>query len=115
MQAIDVPYQTHVLEISGNTPIYAPLNVTFLMDEEFQSYKSLVGWLQSFVDEGPWLNLTKDMKLYVLSSNKIPLITFTFVHVFPVNIPDLPLESNVVDPTPITYTVEFRFQWFSVE
>jgi hypothetical protein len=115
MPSIDVPYRTHITEAAANTPIYSPLNITFLMDEEFQVYKSLLAWMTGFIDDGPWLDLAKDIRLFILSANKTPLITFDFITTFPVNIPDIPLESNVTEPVPILFTVEFRYQYFQIQ
>ena len=115
MQSIDVPFRTHITEAPANTPVFSPLNITFLMDEDFQVYRSLFDWMTSFTDETPWLELAKDIRLFILSANKNPLITFDFITAFPVNIPDIALESNVAEPVPIPFTVEFRYQYFTIQ
>ena len=100
----------------GESPSYTPLMVSFLMDERFQTYKTILDWLGIFSqDPQPWNLLTKDIKLHMLSANKNILVTFTFYDAFPVSLPEVSLESNVAEPIPLTFNIEFRYSYFTLE
>lgn len=115
MESIEVPFRTNLLQVNTNTPVYSPLNISFLMDENFETYKTLTNWMLSFIDDDSFGNLVKDIKLHILSANKKPLIIFTYIQSFPTSIPEVMFDSSIMDTDPIIFTVEFRYQKIQVE
>lgn len=73
-----------------------------------------MSWMLSFIDDDFFNKLIKDMKLIILNANKIPILEMTFVGAFPINIPDLSLDSSVLETSPILFTVEFSYQYFII-
>ena len=85
------------------------------MDEDFVNYETMHDWLMSFVDVDVWRVLVKDIKLHILSANKKTSLIYTFNHAFPTSITEVQFDSTNTETTPITFTVEFRYQWFDFE
>lgn len=86
MGAIETPYRNDQINIPGDKVIFNPFSCNCLMDEDWKNYDEMFNWLTSFKDEDDWRNLIKDIKVYILSSNKKILKIFTLVGAIPTNI-----------------------------
>lgn len=99
----------------NNTVDWSPLSLTVAMDEDFENYTYLMEWMTSFIDEDDYRKLYKDTKLIILSANKKPILTYTFVGTFPTSISDVNFDSTSMDAQAITFTTELRYQYFTIE
>lgn len=99
----------------NNTVDWSPLTLTILMDEDFENYCYLMKWMTSFIDDDDYRNLIKDTKLSILSANKKTELIFTFAGSFPTNLSDVSFDSSTMDAQNITFTCEFRYQYFKWE
>lgn len=99
----------------NNTVEWSPLNMTVLMDEEFENYCYLMDWMTSFIDDDDYRKLIKDTKLSILSANKKSLLVYTFVGSLPTNLSDITFDSSTMDAQNITFTCEIRYQYFKWE
>lgn len=115
MSAIDTTFRNNQAYAAGNKVEYSPLSCTFLLDEEFNNYQFLHDWLRSFIDDRPWQDVVKDLKLTILTANKKPIITFDFVMCIPTMISSLAFNSTTSENSPITFTTEFAYQYFRFE
>lgn len=105
-------YKHHQTATYSNVTEWSSLNTVILMDEDFENYIQLCNWMRSFIDDDDWHNLVKDIKLHILSANKKVLLTYSFYGSFPTMLGEVSFDSSNLSPTPISFNVEFRYQWF---
>lgn len=91
------------------------MDCVLLMDEDFENYIYLANWMRAFIDDDEWQNLVKDIKLHILSGNKRALLIYTFVGSFPTTMGEVMFDSSTMDPTQISFNVQFRYQYFTWE
>lgn len=113
MGPTDTPFRNNEAFMPGNVVQKQNLSVSIILDEDLETYVSIYNWLTSFIDQDVWRNLTQDIQIHVLSSNKRVNKTFTFVQAFPVTIGEIPFDSTVNESTQVAFTCDFRFQYFT--
>lgn len=100
---------------------YDPLDVTFMIDEELQSWKDMYNWFTSIADpdgfEGRGKNRElqntthfSDATLTVLSALNNPLIRIEYTNVFPLTMSDVQFDTKLSSDTIITCRATFRYQ-----
>lgn len=112
---MDLYYKHHQTSTYSNVTEWSPLDCILLMDEDFENYIHLANWMRSFIDDDDWRNLVKDIKLHILSGNKKSLLIYTFTGAFPTSMGEVMFDSSTMDPTQITFNVQFRYQYFTWE
>jgi hypothetical protein len=112
MGPIESPYTNKEAFVPGNKVTFSPLNTQIILDEDFANYIYLHDWLSSFTDDAIWRELTKDLKLHILSANKHTLLIFTFVHAWPFSIGDISFTSSIGTAQNIVFETSFRYQYF---
>jgi hypothetical protein len=114
MDAANAQERNRQAYVPGEHVTWNSFNCTCLVDEDFSNYEYVQNWLVSFVDEGDWRELVKDLSLHVLSANKKTLLKFVFVHAFPTSLGDITFDSSVMDSTQMTFTIDFTYQYFNI-
>ena len=100
---------------------YDPLDVTFMVDEELQSWKDMYNWFISIADPDGYekrdhqreLQQNKhlsDATLTVLSALNNPIIRIQYTNVFPLTMSDIKFDTKLSAETIITCTATFRYQ-----
>lgn len=100
---------------------YDPLEVTFMVDEELQSWKDMYNWFTSIADPDGFegrgknrelQNIThfSDATLTVLSALNNPLIRIEYTNVFPLTMSDVQFDTKLSSDTIITCRATFRYQ-----
>lgn len=113
MNAVETPFRNNQTMMPGNTIDFSQLDTQILLDENLENYTYIHEWLVSFRDMDVWHELTKDIKLHILSANKRPLLTFTFVHAFPTNLGEVTFDSTQTDFTQMVFSVQWSYQFFT--
>lgn len=105
----------------GTKLTYTPLNVTFLVDEQLESWKNMYNWFTSIgdpdgfesrdgsVELGSNTKLS-DATLTVLNALNNPVLRINFINAFPLSMSDLQFDSTLSADTIITSTATFRYE-----
>jgi len=95
---------------------YAPLDITFLVDEEMQNYMEIHDWIVGIVTEkDEFANLkTRDLSLSVLSSKNNFIREFKFVDAHPLSLSTVPFDTTKTDVEYIVAQVSFNYSYFVV-
>ena len=109
---VDTPYQQYGLNVPSNRIDYDPINIGFLIDEDYKNYDQIRLWMHAIQMTEPVLSQLKDCTLHILSSNKGGVAAVKFIGCYPTMLSAIPFESSVVDPTPIVCTMTMRYQLF---
>ena len=105
----------------GTKLSYDPLVITFIIDEELQSWKNLYDWFISIADPDGFekrdgsLELQKNKKfsdatLTVLSALNNPVLRIEYTNVFPLTLSDIQFDTKASADNIITCTATFRYQ-----
>lgn len=109
---VETPWQNFGGYTPGNRVNYDPLNVSFLLMENMDNYFYLVDWIGRVADKGAINDQVQDVSLLILNNNRLGNKVIKYVGMFPTNISDLSLESNVQDSVPLTFNATFRYQFY---
>ena len=105
----------------GTKLTYEPLDITFTIDEELESWKNLYNWFISMADPDGFegrdgsreLQNNKhfsDATLTILSALNNPLLRINFTNVFPLTVSDINFDTKLSADTIITCKATFRYQ-----
>jgi hypothetical protein len=105
----------------GTKLTYEPLDITFTIDEELESWKNLYNWFTSIADPDGFekrdgnleLQTNKhfsDATLTILSALNNPLLRINFTNVFPLTVSDIQFDTKSSADTIITCKATFRYQ-----
>ena len=114
MSGVDTPWSNNATNMPSNRIEYDPLNVTMLVDEEYQNYDSIRMWMTEIIKTEPVLNAMKDITLHILNSNKNNIAAIKFYRAYPTMVAAIPLESSTGDTQPITCALTFRYQFYEL-
>lgn len=100
---------------------YEPLEISFMIDEELQSWKNLYDWFISIADpdgfggrrNGNELQQKKyfsDATLTVLNNLNNPVLRIEFSNLFPLTMSSIDFDTRQSADTIITCTATFRYQ-----
>lgn len=113
MAGIETPYRNNATNVPSNRVEYDPLNITFLVDEDYENHSQLRLWMHKYaMGKEPILEVCKDITLHILDSNKQPRQSFIFYVAYPTMMSELQLESNVSDATSLICSATFRYQYY---
>lgn len=127
------------MRMSADHLTYDPLNVTFMVDEEFRTHRELHRWLtgvtggedrtvltQRFVDEQAqymWAEPGREFNRYastnagltIVNGGKIPILRVLFYNVHLTAIGPVQFTTTTTDTNvPMTSTATFEYDWFSI-
>lgn len=108
----------------GTKLTYDPLDITFVVDSELQSWRNLYDWFLSMANpdgfEGRYVPIDakelqpkkhfSDATLTVLSSYNNPIIRIEFTNVFPLTMSQISFDTTSSADTIITVDATFRYQ-----
>jgi hypothetical protein len=110
---------------AGDKLSYSELSLSFIIDENMDSYIEIFNWLtsatapQSF---GQYKGLPKerksletDISILVLNSHKNLSLTFNFKNCFPVSLGEVSLDTTQTDIAYPDCTVGFQYDYFTIE
>ena len=105
----------------GTKLSYDPLAISFVIDEELESWKNIYNWFTSIADPDGFekrndnreLQTNKhfsDAHLTILSALNNPLLRIEFTNVFPLSLSDIQFDTKSSADSIITATATFRYQ-----
>ncbi|MBI33515.1 MAG: hypothetical protein CMD98_06585 [Gammaproteobacteria bacterium] len=106
------PTRSRNLTMSADKLVYAPFEVTFLVDEDLGNYKEIYDWIYTQVDSKQ--DDFRDITLSVLSSaNKVnKQIIFHSAH--PTSLSSLPFDITTQDIEYVVASVSFEYSYFEI-
>lgn len=122
---VDIP-------LPGDKLVYEPLDVSFIVDEELQSWLDIHDWLRGMTfptNFGEYDNLKNqsavtyyspkpqytDGVLNILSALNNPKISVQFVDIFPVSLSAIQFSSTDTDTPTMTAKASFKYSWYDVK
>lgn len=132
------PFQ--VINLAGDHLICQDLSFTFLVDEKMNNYRSLYHWMRSlaFPDcHEEFSNFVKgitpkqfgmdsivgslrssqfsDVTITMLSNHKNPIIRYTMLDAFPINLSGFSINVTDSDSVPVTASCSMKFSGMKIE
>lgn len=114
LTGIRTDFRNWQVVLQGNKVEYDPLNLSFIVDENFKNHQMLHLWMLRIQhgDSSLISDEMKDISLHLLSSNKTENRKVNFYKAFPTMLSPLPLNSDTSDTSPIVCTCTFAFQYY---
>ena len=116
--------------IAGNKLSYSEFDVTFIVDEQLQSWNELYKWLLAMgspksINERTRLNQLQndyttgnsyysDATLTIMSALNNPLLRVNYHRMFPLSISDIKFDTQKSADTIITATASFQYEYFDI-
>ena len=116
--------------IAGNKLSYNEFDVTFIVDEQLQSWNELYKWLLAIgspksMDERNRLNRLQneyttgdsyysDATLTIMSALNNPLLRVNYHRMFPLSISDIKFDTQLSADTIVTATATFQYEYFEI-
>jgi hypothetical protein len=105
----------------GTKLSYEPLDISFIIDEELQSWKNLYDWFISIADPDGFerrgynreLQQNKhfsDATLTIMSALNNPILRIDFSNVFPLTMSSIDFDTRLSADTVVTCNATFRYQ-----
>lgn len=114
-----VPYATpqRTIEISGDKVTYAPLTVSFIIDENLTNYTEIHDWLFGLVTvaENNSINKTRDMSLLILDSHNNFSREIQFTNAFPTSLSTLDFDAKNTNVEYLIANATFSYSYFKVK
>ena len=108
----------------GDKLTFPPVNFTVIMDENMASYTEMWNWCKRMVEkpnkdkrtvnDATNVPLIGDITVIVLSSHNNQNKQIKYYGAFPTNLSTVSLEAATGDVPAITYTVDFRFDYWDI-
>ena len=114
MAGIETPYKNNQAFMPSNRIDYDPLNINYLVSEDFSNYIYMYNWMRDIMFDDYPKEHFRDMTLHVLNNNKLKNLQVKFYGCFPTSLMQLDLESAVADTNPLMNTVMIRYQYFEI-
>jgi hypothetical protein len=116
--------------IAGNKLSYNEFDITFMVDEQLQSWNELYKWLLAMgspksIDERRRFNVLQneyatfpsyysDSALTIMSALNNPLLRINFMRMFPISISDIKFDTQLSADTIVTATAKFQYEYFEI-
>lgn len=109
------------MPIRGDTLVYSPLDITFIVDENLINWQETVKWLEGITapHSGDEFKNKKieysDATVLVYSSHNNAVLEVAFKNLTPVSIGNLSFDTTDESTTELTADVSFEYQSFTVK
>lgn len=113
---IDSSYKNNQLKIPADRVDYDPLNVDFIVDEDFANRQQIMTWMWDFYNGADqfWSQATKNLQLVIMNSNMVPTRRVEFFNSFPISVGGIRFDSNATDTEVIHCTATFAYQNYTI-
>jgi hypothetical protein len=112
---IPQPYRDRPMQLPSDRIDYDPLNVDFIVSEDFENHAQLRRWMWEFHrGSDPMWTTTKNIQLFVTTSNRVPNLRVEFANAFPTSVSSIRFDTAVADDDPIKCTATFAYQDYDV-
>jgi len=115
--AATMPLPYRDIGFSADKIIYAPLQITFLVDEELINYTEIHDWIlgQVINNDGKSVRKTRDITLLIQSSHYNVVKEIKFIDAYPTTISTLQFDVRSTDMEYLTADVSFEYSYFKVD
>lgn len=97
----------------GSSLEYTPLEISFLVDEDFSNYQAAHDWLViNSTDQRPDVKLKRDMTLVILSSHFNPIKQIQFIDAFPTSLGVLNFDTSVNNVDYLVAQATFEYSYY---
>jgi len=105
------------IEVSGDKVTYAPLTISFIIDENLTNYNEIHDWLFGLVTvpEDRSVSKTRDMSLLILDSHNNVSREITFTNAFPTSLSTLDFDAKSTDVEYLIADTTFSYSYFKVK
>lgn len=112
---VETAYQNWATNVPSNRIEFDPLNVNFLVSEDFMNYEELYKWmLQITMTEPVVPEMMKNIVLHITNSSRNHKMMVRFHKAYPTMVGSIPFDSSSNDATPILCSATFRYQYFEI-
>lgn len=109
------PYRDRPMNLPSDRIDYEPLNVDFILSEDFENYNSIRKWMWEFHrGSDPIWTTTKNLQLFVMNSNMVPAMRLEFYHAFPTALGGVRFDTAVSDNDTIHCNVTLAYQAYDI-
>jgi hypothetical protein len=99
--------------IAADKVEYAPLTLTFLVDENFTNYQEIHDWMFGMVGQADFGDRkTRDLTLIIYNSSNNVVKEIQFVDAHPTSLSSLPFEVTNETVNYLTAVVEFSYSYY---
>lgn len=126
---ISIPTPFKFIDIANNKLDYGDLQLTFMVDEDLETYLEIYNWLiavgfpENFdqykrlkdAPRGSRETTVSDATLTILTSDMMPNIEVQFEDLFPTSISDINFTVNETDVNYVTMTATFKYRIYKVK
>lgn len=112
--AVDSGYQNNRIKTPGETIIYDPLTVDFLVDEDGINHFELQEWMRQHHSRERPYDKMRDITLHIYNRNKNSNIEYTFFSAFPTDIEQLSFDSTLGSTEQVLCSVTFAYQYYAM-
>jgi hypothetical protein len=107
------PYQNQQGYVPGDTIVFDPFQVTFIVDENMKTYFSLYQWMLDLRENH--LNEVKDIILFIYTNHNNVNKRLKFTNAFPTALSELAFATTGSDVQYLTATTTFRYDYYYIE
>jgi len=107
------PHRNQEGYVPGDTIIYDPISLTFIIDEKLRSYTTILDWMVECRDQG--VTAVKDIELLLFTNHNNPRTRIRFTRAFPTSLSEILFTSTTSDTQYLTASATFRYDYYKVE
>lgn len=112
--AIESGYYNNKVKTPGETIMYDPLTVDFLVDELGINHYELQEWMKLHHSKERPYEKMRDITLHIYNRNKNTNIEYTFFGAFPTDIEQLSFDSTLGSTDEVICSVTFAYEYYSM-
>lgn len=112
---ISQPYRDRPVQLPSDRIDYDPLNVDFIIAEDFSNHAQIRKWMWEFHrGTDPMWTTTKNLQLFIMNSNMVPSLRVEFQNAFPTALGGLHFDTSVADNDTLHCTATFAYQSYDI-
>jgi hypothetical protein len=119
--ATDVPFRHVNVAFPGDKANFAPVSINVILDEDMTAYSEIVNWVKFNVENTYQAPVKRnvnavpsisDIRVSILSSHNNLNKTILYKNAFPTDVSTINLEASTTDIQYITFTVDFKYDYW---
>lgn len=112
---IGQPYRDSPMQIPSDRVDYDPLNVDFILSEDFSNHAQIRKWMLEFHrGTDPFWTTPKNMNLFIMNSNMVPSLRVEFYAAFPTALGSIRFDTSTSDNDTLHCTATFAYQYYDI-
>ena len=112
---ISSAYRDRPFMAPSNRCDYDPLNIDFIVAEDFENHVELRKWMWEFHNgTDPMWTTTKDLQMFITNSNKVPKFKIVYFNAFPTQIGSVRFDTSTSDDDVLHASATFMYQYYDM-